>query len=139
MLSHKECMLNGELYRDDHPELVGERRFCGEMLHRFNATRSGENAERREILEQLLGAIGERSWIMPSFQCDYGHLIRLGPNSFLNYDAIVMDCAPVVIGDDVSIGPRAQLLTAVHPMDDAELRRQSGRPRLRSPLVTTGG
>jgi maltose O-acetyltransferase len=29
-----------------------------------------------------------------------------------------------VIGDDVSIGPRVQLLTALHPMDDAELRRQ---------------
>jgi maltose O-acetyltransferase len=124
MSTHKERMLSGELYRDDDPELVGERRFCGEMLDRFNATRSGENAERREILEQLLGAIGEGSWIMPRFQCDYGHLIRLGRNSFLNYDAIVMDCAPVVIGDDVSIGPRVQLLTALHPMDGAELRRQ---------------
>lgn len=30
-------------------------------------------------------------------------------NSFLNYDAIVMDCAPA---------------TALHPMDDHELRRQ---------------
>nr|WP_307586892.1 hypothetical protein [Nocardia arizonensis] len=47
---------------------------------------------------ELLGAIGEGSWIMPRFQCDYGHLIRMGRNSFLNYDAIVMDCAPVVIG-----------------------------------------
>jgi maltose O-acetyltransferase len=63
-----------------------------------------EDAERRGILEQLLGTIGEGSWIMPRFQCDYGHLIRLGRNSFLNYDAIVMDCAPVVIGDDVWLG-----------------------------------
>lgn len=57
-------------------------------------------------------------------QCDYGYLIRLGRNSFLNDDAIVMDCAPVVIGDGVSIGPRAQLLTALHPLHDFELRRQ---------------
>jgi maltose O-acetyltransferase len=124
MSTHKERMLRGELYRDNDPELVRERRFCQEMLDRFNATRSSEDAERREILEDLLGAIGEGSWITPRFQCDYGHLIRLGRNSFLNYDAIVMDCAPVVIGDDVSIGPRAQLLTALHPMDDLELRRQ---------------
>lgn len=61
---------------------------------------------------------------MPRFQCDYGYLIRLGANSFLNYDAILMDCAPITIGDDVSIGPRAQLVTAVHPMQDHELRRQ---------------
>jgi maltose O-acetyltransferase len=58
------------------------------------------------------------------FQCDYGYLITIGDNSFLNYDAIVMDCAPVTIGNDVSIGPRAQLLTALHPLDDHELRRQ---------------
>ncbi|MTE16913.1 sugar O-acetyltransferase [Nocardia aurantiaca] len=120
----KARMLRGELYRDNDPELVAERRACQALLDRFNATRSGEDSERRAILAELLGAIGEGSWIMPRFQCDYGHLITMGRNSFLNYDAIVMDCAPVVIGDDVSIGPRAQLLTALHPMEDHELRRQ---------------
>ena len=30
----------------------------------------------------------------------------------------------ITIGDDVSIGPRAQLLTALHPIDDHEQRRQ---------------
>ena len=63
---------------------------------------------------------------MPRFQCDYGYLIRLGVNSFLNYDAILMDCAPITIGDDVSIGPRAQLLTALHPLD---------RPRAAPPTL----
>ncbi|MBF6339032.1 sugar O-acetyltransferase [Nocardia abscessus] len=124
MGTQKERMLRGELYRDDDAELVAERRACQELLDRFNATRAGEDAERREILEKLLGAIGAGSWIMPRFRCDYGHLIKVGSNSFLNYDAIVMDCAPVIIGDDVSIGPRAQLLTALHPMDDHELRRK---------------
>lgn len=120
---HKDRMLAGEPYRDNDPELVAERLRCQGLLDRFNATRAGQDVERRTILDELLGEIGEGSWIMPRFQCDYGHLIRLGRNSFLNYDAIVMDCAPVTIGDDVSIGPRAQLLTALHPMDDHALRR----------------
>ncbi|APA99019.1 sugar O-acetyltransferase [Nocardia seriolae] len=124
MGEHKQRMLTGRLYRDNDPELVAERLHCQGLLDRFNATRAGEDDLRRGILEDLLGEIGEGSWIMPRFQCDYGHLIRLGRNSFLNYDAIVMDCAPVTIGDDVSIGPRAQLLTALHPIDDHELRRQ---------------
>jgi maltose O-acetyltransferase len=124
MMTQKERMLRGELYRDNDPELIAERRACQELLDRFNATRSGEDAQRRAILEKLLGSIGEGSWIMPRLQCDYGHLITMGRNSFLNYDAIVMDGAPIVIGDDVSIGPRAQLLTALHPMNDHELRRQ---------------
>ncbi|GAA4472606.1 hypothetical protein GCM10023094_04890 [Rhodococcus olei] len=61
---------------------------------------------------------------MPRFQCDYGQYIHIGANSFLNYDAILMDCAPITIGDDVSIGPRAQLLIALHPMADHEARRR---------------
>ncbi|MFI1916439.1 sugar O-acetyltransferase [Nocardia sp. NPDC020380] len=120
----KNRMLRGELYRDSDVELVAERRHCQGLLDTFNATAAGEDSARRAILEELLGAIGEGSWIMPRFQCDYGYLIRMGRNSFLNYDAIVLDCAPVTIGDDVSIGPRAQLLTALHPMEDHELRRQ---------------
>ncbi|MQA09840.1 MAG: sugar O-acetyltransferase [Pseudonocardiaceae bacterium] len=124
MSDHKERMLRGELYRDSDPELVAERRRCQALLDRFNVTVSGQEEERRAIVGEPLGAIGERSWIMPRFQCDYGYLIRLGHNSFLNYDAILMDCAPIVIGDDVSIGPRAQLLTALHPLEEHELRRQ---------------
>lgn len=34
-----------------------------------------------------------------------------------------MDDAAITIGDDVRIGPRAQLLTALHPMEDHERRR----------------
>ena len=115
-------MLRGEWYKDSDPTLVDERRRCQSLLDRFNATPS--TAERWNISRELLREIGQGSWIMPRFQCDYGHLIRLGSNSFLNYDAILMDCAEITIGDDVSIGPRAQLLTALHPLDDHEMRRE---------------
>ncbi|WP_285499747.1 sugar O-acetyltransferase [Actinokineospora sp. NBRC 105648] len=124
MGEQKERMLRGERYRDSDPELVAERLACQRLLDRFNATRAGEDALRGTILAELFGAIGPGSWVMPRLQCDYGHLVRIGANSFVNYDAILMDCAPIVIGDDVSIGPRAQLLTALHPMADHEARRQ---------------
>ncbi|MBB5071164.1 sugar O-acetyltransferase [Saccharopolyspora gloriosae] len=124
MGEHKDRMLRGEPYQDGDPELVDERRRCQALLDEFNATRSGQEDERRSLLAELLGEIGAGSWIMPRFQCDYGYLIRLGRNSFLNYDAILLDCAPITIGDDVSIGPRCQLLTALHPMEDHEARRQ---------------
>lgn len=117
-------MLAGELYRDNDPELVAMRRACGRLLDRFNATAADGDAERAAILTELLDGIGEGSWIMPRFQCDYGTNITLGANSFLNYDAILMDCARITIGDDVSIGPRVQLLTALHPIDDHQARRE---------------
>jgi maltose O-acetyltransferase len=121
---HKDRMLRGEPYQDKDPELVAERDRCQGLVERFNATTHDQQDERGTILGELLGDIGEGSWIMPRFQCDYGYLIRMGSNSFLNYDAILMDCAPITIGNDVSIGPRAQLLTALHPMTDHEMRRE---------------
>lgn len=122
-LSHKARMLTGLPYRDSDPELVAERLTCRRILDQFNATLADDDGRRAELLGQLLGSFGEKSWIMPRFVCDYGGNIRLGANSFLNYDVILMDCAPIVIGDDVSIGPRTQLLTALHPMQDHAARR----------------
>jgi maltose O-acetyltransferase len=83
---------------------VDERRRCLSLLDRFNGTAATAEDERSAILRELLGEIGQGSWIMPRFQCDYGYLIRMGSNSFLNYDAILMDCAPITIGDDAWIG-----------------------------------
>lgn len=68
--THKERMLRGKLYLDSDPELIQECRFCSEMLDRFNATRSDQEGERREILEVSIGAIGEGSWVMLRFQSD---------------------------------------------------------------------
>ncbi|HJQ44804.1 MAG TPA: sugar O-acetyltransferase [Amycolatopsis sp.] len=124
MSDQRNRMLRGEWYKDSDPVLVRERRHCQALLDRFNATAAGEDEQRQGILRELLGEIGQGSGIMPRFQCDYGYLIRVGSNSFLNYDAILMDCAPITIGDDVSVGPRAQLLTALHPMDEHEMRRE---------------
>ncbi|SER06266.1 maltose O-acetyltransferase [Lentzea xinjiangensis] len=118
MITEKQKMMTGLLYKDSDPELVAERRHAQQLLDEFNATRDGE------VLKRLFGSIGEGSWVMPRLQCDYGYQIHLGANSFLNYDAILMDCATITIGDDVSIGPRAQLLTALHPIEDHEARRQ---------------
>ncbi len=119
----RERMLSGAPYRADDPELVERRRACQRLLDDFNATRADEDARRQELLGSLLGSLGSGSSILPPFRCDYGTQITMGANSFLNYDAILLDCAPISIGDDVSIGPRVQLVTALHPVDAREARR----------------
>lgn len=124
MTSQRQRMLTGESYRDDDPELVSARRTCQRLVDRFNATGADDTDLRTELLRDMLGAIGDGSWVMPRFQCDYGTNITIGANTFLNYDAILLDCATITIGDDVSIGPRTQLLTALHPMADHRARRE---------------
>jgi maltose O-acetyltransferase len=115
MPSQRDRMLSGESYRPDDPELVVGRRACQRLIELFNAG--------RPVLRKLLGSLGEGSEILPRFQCDYGTQIAIGAGCFVNYDAIFLDCASITIGDNVSIGPRAQLVTALHPVDDHEARR----------------
>lgn len=102
MGEHKERMLRGRLYRANDPELVAERWRAQELCEQFNRTAPDEAERRGELLRTLLGKFGEGSWIMPRFQCDYGYLVEIGANSFLDYDAILLDCARITIGDDVS-------------------------------------
>ncbi|TCP55015.1 maltose O-acetyltransferase [Tamaricihabitans halophyticus] len=115
-------MLRGDWYLDD-AELSEQRRHCWRMLDRFNAAGTDDADEHRAILTELFGKLGPGATVLPRFQCSYGAQITVGANSFVNHDAFLMDDAPVAIGDDVRIGPRAQLLTALHPMEDHERRR----------------
>jgi len=115
-------MLRGEWYLDE-PDLVEDRRRCWRALDAFNALGADDDEERRRILTGLLGGFGPGAVVLPRFQCSYGSLITIGARAFVNTDAILMDDAPITIGDDVRIGPRAQLLTALHPVDDHDRRR----------------
>lgn len=116
MKSQRDRMLDGEPYRADDPELVAGRKACQRLVEMFNA---GEP----EALRRLLAGLGEGSEVLPRFQCDYGTQITIGADCFVNYDAIFLDCATITVGDNVQIGPRVQLLTALHPVDDYAARR----------------
>nr|WP_109470452.1 sugar O-acetyltransferase [Mycolicibacter nonchromogenicus] len=123
MSGQRERMLRGEPYRPDDPDLVAGRRDCQKLVAAFNATGPDDTDARCELLGELLGSFGANSEILPRFCCDYGKYINIGAHCFVNYDAVFLDCAPITVGDHVSIGPRAQLLTALHPVDDIDARR----------------
>jgi maltose O-acetyltransferase len=117
--SEREKMLAGELYRANDPALERERLRARELTARFNACEPANEARRRSLLEELLGALGEGAWIEPPFYCDYGGNVTLGDRAFFNFDCVVLDCAPVVIGDGCLVGPGVQLCAATHPLDPA--------------------
>jgi maltose O-acetyltransferase len=119
--SEKEKMLAGELYRSDDPALVAERRRCRALLRSYNE--ESDEEVRRGALHQLFGSVGDGATVEPPFACDYGYNISLGAGTFINYGAIVLDVAPVVVGDQVQIGTAVQIPTADHPREP-ELRRR---------------
>ncbi len=121
-------MLAGELYLASDPELVRERRRCRSLLHAFNA--EPDEDRRREILGALLGAVGSHTSVQPPFACDYGSNISVGDRVYVNFNCVILDCAPVTIGDGAQIASGVQLLAADHPRDP-EVRRtllELGRP-----------
>ncbi len=68
--------------------------------------------------------------MLPPFLCDYGCNIHAGAQLFVNFGCIVLDCAPVTVGDDVQIATAVQIITATHPLDSTERLSgwEMGRP-----------
>lgn len=110
-------MLRGELYLADDPELAADHARAQELLERYNATSHAEQSERARLLRELLGGVGEGVVVKPPFRCDYGAHISIGERTFVNYDCVMLDVAPIRIGSACQIATRVQLLTAGHPID----------------------
>lgn len=124
MRSERDKMLGGELYDPMDRELVAGRDRARDLCQQLNATREGQQEERRRILKALFGAGGESVWMQPPFFCDYGSNIYLGERVFFNFNCVVLDVCEVRIGDFTLFGPAVQVYTATHPMNAALRRKQ---------------
>jgi maltose O-acetyltransferase len=120
--TQRERMLAGDLYIADDPELAADSLRAMRLSAQFNASPPDATEERRRILSELLGSLGEGTEIRPPFHCDYGYQTRIGARTFANFGLVALDVATITIGDDVQIGPNVQLLTPTHPIE-AEPRR----------------
>ncbi|HHY07025.1 MAG TPA: sugar O-acetyltransferase [Corynebacteriales bacterium] len=115
-------MVAGEFYSPNDPELRQEHIRCHKLLERFNSSTIDEMDARVDILRELFAEVGDNPLVLPRLMCDYGSNVRVGDNFFANFDLVLLDCAPITIGDNVMFGPAVQLLTPMHPVDDVELR-----------------
>jgi maltose O-acetyltransferase len=122
MAGMKQRMLRGELYRADDPELAADFARAQELVERYNATRHDEQELRDRLLRELLGEAGDGVVVRTPFRCDYGTRISIGAGTFLNYDCVLLDVAPIRIGAACQLAPRVQLLTAAHPLDPGPRR-----------------
>jgi maltose O-acetyltransferase len=119
--SMKERMLAGDLYITDD-EILADQVRSQELMAAYNSAAPGDAKLRRQLLEELLGSIGERTEIRPPFYVDYGSRITIGSGCFANFGLVALDVAPITIGDDAQIGPNVQLLTPTHPVEPGPRR-----------------
>lgn len=113
-------MATGQMYDDLTPELIEARTRAVLATDAYNAS-YGQPAEvREELLSAVVGSAGPGASFEPTFRCEFGVNISLGARFFANFDCVMLDCAPIVIGDDVLIAPKVGLYTANHALDARE-------------------
>lgn len=120
-MTNFEKMRNGQLYNFNDDEVLASVKrantLCGQL-----SLMSISSPKYRSVIEELVPGMPKSSAINPPFHCDHGTGIVIGENSFVNYDAIMLDGGMIKIGSNCKIGPRCQFLTPQHPIDYAQRR-----------------
>jgi maltose O-acetyltransferase len=118
--TNKQKMIDEEDYDSSDKELVELRKQAKIQLRKYNFSTEDEQELRSQVLKELFGKASEGIKIEPPFFCDYGSNIYVGKNFYMNFDCVILDCADVVIGDNVMCGPKVQIYTPGHPLEAEE-------------------
>lgn len=113
-MTEKEKMLAGLPYDPADHTLAADRCRAQTLCRRICLDPFGEAAARTALLKELFGSTGTDVYVEPNFRCDYGYNIHVGEGFYANYDCIMLDSAPITIGDGCMFGPRVSLITATH-------------------------
>ncbi|KAM0554616.1 hypothetical protein ACHAO7_003755 [Fusarium culmorum] len=101
------------LYNPLHPKLLEGRHRARGLAYKFNNLdpNTGSYLEvekkRTEMLSEMLGKVGNGTFIEAPFMPDYGSNVSIGENCFMNFGL-------VIIGDRVQMGPNVNIYTAGH-------------------------
>ncbi|MBW3088200.1 sugar O-acetyltransferase [Bifidobacterium sp. 82T24] len=131
-----ERMVSGEVYQDSHPEIERKRAEAKRLFVAYNRTDYEDVERRREIMERLFASVGDDVFIEPNFRCEIGRNISIGSHAYINFDCVMLDNAPITLGDYVWIAPMVGLFATNHALDFEE--RKAGACRAR-PIVIGDG
>lgn len=120
--TEKQKMIAGEAYFPSNKQLQAERMHAKTVCHQFNQLAPNEFKQGMKLLKGFFGST-HSFWIEPHFYCDYGYNITLGKQFYANHGCVILDGAPVTIGDDVMLAPGVLISTATHPLDATERNR----------------
>jgi len=118
-MNEREKMIAGHDYNCLDAELRQLRESARLACAKYNTHPSPGNMKHIKRLFKSLGSCV----LEPGFQCDYGINIEVGENFYTNFQCIMLDAAPIIIGDNVLFGPAVHIYTSNHPKD-RETRKQ---------------
>lgn len=119
-MTEKEKMLAGQLYDASDSELAELRKTAHNLCKDYNDTYEDEREKRGEIMRKFWGDSVEDIYLQGPIQFDYGVFTTFGKGFYANFNLTVLDCCPVVFGENVFVGPNCTFATPVHPMTPEE-------------------
>jgi len=111
-------MATGKPYDDLDPLLIDRRNRATEKTNALNAAQKA--SQRARLFQELVGSTGSEPDVNPNFRCEFGDNVHVGDHFYANYDCVMLDGAPITIGDNVLFGPKVGLYTSNHLFDAAE-------------------
>lgn len=115
-MNHKERMMAGLPYKAWMDGLPEEQMENKKRIYEYNLCPPDQTEKIDRLIRAILGKAGKNISFLAPFHCDYGKNIEVGNNFYANYNCIILDVGPVIIGDNVMFGPNVSLLTAGHPV-----------------------
>lgn len=132
MTNEEEKINAGILFYPEEPELRALKLKSHNLSQEYSLTREDEVERRNQILQELVGEIGENVIIQGPVFFHYGCHTHIGKQCFFNYNLTIQDDARVTVGDGCAFGPNVTIVTPLHPMISTErhaIRRADGSIR----------
>lgn len=106
MTTEKQKFLAGQPYRIFDEELAADEERARALCREINRCTT-DDAHKIGLIRQLFGSVGKNVYVQPDFHCDFGYNIHVGDNFICNYNNVMLDIAPITIGDNTVIGANA--------------------------------
>lgn len=119
-MTELEKCLAGECYDCHAPVFLDYKAKARRLLSEYNSLAYEQKKEKYNILQQMLGSVGENVSIGLPFICDYGCNIHIGSNVSINMNCTFVDCNQIIIGNNILISSNVQMYTATHPVEFEE-------------------
>ncbi len=115
-MREEEKIAAGILFCPGDPELKAIKLKTHNLNVDYNHTHEDETEKRTAILKEIVGEMGEGSFIQGPIAFHYGKHTRIGKHFFGNFNLTIQDDASVTIGDNCAFGPNVTIVTPCHPL-----------------------
>lgn len=115
-MREEEKIKEGILFCPGDPELKAIKLKTHKLNVDYNRTYEDESETRASILAEMIGELGEGSFIQGPVFFHYGKHTKIGKKFFGNFNLTIQDDAEVTIGNHCDFGPNVTIVTPIHPM-----------------------